>query len=639
MLIEIPSFNGMAPKVEARDLPLGYAQNADNADLDQRFLKPFYDVGDVKTLDNTDWRSIFPIESGGVTFWLCTTNESHFVNAPVYSSGGRVYWTDGVRGKETNYTLASNAGALTYGSPNSSYYLGMPKPSEALTATVRGTGDGTVSDSVVYIYTYVSSLGYEGEPSDPTSLVNVEGGQYIELGNFKTSVPANYNIVGIRIYRTSTGIAETDFQLVTEILTGASSDYITPAEIISNSDIWDDKDTGDNELTDADDLGEVITCVNYIEPPSALTGLLALPNGVVAAFRVREVYLSEPYVHYGFPDDYVLTTHFDIKAIGHYGTTIIVGTKGNPYKINGYDPQAVSQELLPDQQSCLFTRAMVSGETFVLYPSPDGLYKIGDDFKGNVTAAMFTKEQWRALLTTSTSYDKTIIAFLYDDKYYAFFEGTNEGFIIDFASKTQAYATFTLDSTYSVYGGYMDLEDDTLYLLIKIGTTYYIREWEGSSSFMHCTWKSKINVTPYTFFSCMKVNGDFSDDSSGTGTISTSGTAVTGVGTSFDTQLKAGYVIYDSSSKTYREIASVTDATHCVLVTAFTSNLTATAFKYNSSMVNLYLDDSLFFTRALNQTSPFRIPSGRGREWEIELKTEGKIYPPVKLAQAMDELL
>jgi hypothetical protein len=639
MLIKIPTFKGVVPRVPARSLPPEFAQSATNADLNQGLLKGFYGLSATKTLNTTAWRSIFPVKSG-TTFWACSEQEAHFINAPVYNSGERFYYTDGVRGMESNYALASNDGGSTYGDPNTTYYLGVPKPSAALTVTVQGAGDGTVVDSVSYIYTFITSWGYEGEPSDPTDVSDVEGGQYVELGNFEIPVPTGYNIVGIRIYRTSTGSDETDYQFVSEAMTGASDDYITPAEITNNGDIWDDKDAGDSELTDADDLGEVIACEDYIAPPSALSGLLALPNGVVAAYREKEVYLSEPYIHYGFPDDYVVRTNEDIKAIGHYGTTVVVGTEGRPYKINGYDPQSVSAERLPDKQSCLFSRAMVSGNSFVLYPSPDGLYKIGEDGNGLVTKGIFTKEQWKDLLTTSTAYDKTIIAFLYDGKYYAFFQGTDDGFIVDFDSEFQSYAEFSLGSTYSVYGGYLDEIDDALYLLVKVGSTYYIKKWEGdTASNLIYTWKSKVFVTSFEFFSCMKINGDFVSDSTGTGTISSSGTAVTGTGTSFTTELAAKNVIYEATLKEYREVLSVTDDTHCTLVSGFSSNVSGKAFKYNSAMINIYKDDSLFFTRGLNSTKAFRLPSGRGSEWEIEFKSDRKIYEEVKMAQAMSELI
>ena len=98
-------------------------------------------------------------------------------------------------------------------------------------------------------------------------------------------------------------------------------------------------------------------------------------------------------------------------------------------------------------------------------------------------------------------------------------------------------------------------------------------------------------------------------------------------------------MIYNATLKQYREVASVTDATHCTLSTAFTANITAAAFKYNSTMMNIYRDGSLFFTRGINTEKPFRIPSGRGREWEIEFKSDDKIYPKVKMAQSMEELL
>ena len=747
MIIEIPVFKGRSPITEARDLPIEYAQTTDNTDLSQGILKGFYKTSANATLNTTAWRSIFPVKSGATTFWCTSEQEAHFVNAPAYDAGSRFFYTDGVRGRESNYTLASNAGSNAYGAPNTSYYLGVPKPSAALTATLRGTSDTIVGDTVAYIYTFVTSWGYEGEPSDPTSVIDIDGGEYVELGNFETTVPTNYNIVGIRIYRTSTGSDETDYQFLGEVMTGGSSDYITPAEILLNGGVWNDTagaaaqgtitmtgvataeetfavgaqtftwkaargaagqvtiganaaaavtnivtaitadlttvraadSTGDTvlvtaavagtagnsivftesssnmavngsdvlgtttagvagDMTDASLLDEVITCDVYIEPPSALDGLIALPNGVVAAHRVREVYISEPFIHYGFPDDYMLLTHYDIKSIGHYGTTIVVGTEGNPYKINGYDPQALSMEKLPDPQSCLFTRAMVSGKGFVLYPSPDGLYMISDGGNTNATSRVFTKEQWKALLTTSTSYDKTIIAFLYDDKYYAFFQGTNDGFVIDFRSDNQFYATFSINSTYSVYGGYVDLESDTLYLLVKVGSTYYVREWEGGTAYMIYTWKSKVVVAKDSFFSCMKVNGDFAADSTGTGTITSTGTAVEGTGTSFTTELVAGGVIYSASLKKYREISSITDNDSLVLVSAFSSNVSGDSFKYNTALVNIYKDDSLFFVRALNATTAFRIPSGLGNEWEIEFKGDKKIYTHPQMAQSMDEL-
>lgn len=702
MLIELPIFKGEIPIVDPKQLPLEHAQVAINADLSQNTLKPFYEIGDAKTLNTTAWRSIFPVKHSGATFWLCSEKEISAINIPIQEGKGRICYTDGVKPKETDFPLASNDGAGTYGVPNTAYCLGFIKPDSTFVAEAKEATDkkkGDLIGSIAYVYTFVSDWGYESEPSDPTAIIDISEGQYVELKNFEIPVPTNYNIIGIRIYRTATGTLDTDFQLISKIMVGGESpDYITPAEITANGSVWDDKDIiGKDEIIEDANLNEVLASANYIQPPFDLEGLITLPNAVTVGYRGKEVYLSEPYIHYGYPVDYRVITDFDIKSIGWYGTTIVVGTEGYPYKVNGYDPQNVSIEKQPDKQACLFSRAMVSGPRFVLYPSPDGLYMISDEGNRNVTAGIFTKEQWRDdVLTNLIAYDKTIVAFLYDGKYYAFFEGTNDGFIIDFRSASQYYARFELDSDLSVYGGYVDLIDDTLYLLVKSGSTYYVKEWEGfnnleiirnitaetedkliteAGDYLITTgtsgitedtlvyqWKSRIFVTSHAFFSCMKIDGDFVTDVTGTGLIVSSGTTVTGTGTSFTTELEPGYVLYSIVLKEYREIASIESDTSLTLVVAFSSDVyepeyyedegglyykdelgvkyhveIPIAFRYNTTMLNIYKNDSLFFTRAINSTNPFRLPSGTGKDWEIEVKGVSKVVN-IKMAQSMSEL-
>ena len=104
--------------------------------------------------------------------------------------------------KESNWPLASNDGVETYGTPNTSYYLGPPKPEGTFVAAATladGKVKGDVLGSVSYVYTFITDWGYEGEPSDPTRVIDIYEGQYVELGNFEVPVPSNYNIVGIRI--------------------------------------------------------------------------------------------------------------------------------------------------------------------------------------------------------------------------------------------------------------------------------------------------------------------------------------------------------------------------------------------------------------------------------------------------------
>lgn len=65
-------------------------------------------------------------------------------------------------------------------------------------------------------------------------------------------------------------------------------------------------------------------------------------------------------------------------------------------------------------------------------------------------------------------------------------------------------------------------------------------------------------------------------DTALTGTANSTGTAVVGTGTAFDTELNVGDVIYDGSGE-YRSVASITDATNLVLNAGFTVDLSGSS--------------------------------------------------------------
>lgn len=72
---------------------------------------------------------------------------------------------------------------------------------------------------------------------------------------------------------------------------------------------------------------------------------------------------------------------------------------------------------------------------------------------------------------------------------------------------------------------------------------------------------------------------------SGTGTVSTSGTAVTGVGTSFTTQLAVNVTIIINSQA--RIITVITDNTHLTLDVALSGNVSGQTFQYPIQMTNI----------------------------------------------------
>lgn len=70
----------------------------------------------------------------------------------------------------------------------------------------------------------------------------------------------------------------------------------------------------------------------------------------------------------------------------------------------------------------------------------------------------------------------------------------------------------------------------------------------------------------------------------GTGTVSSSGTAVTGSGTLFTTQLVVGGVIIVGGEA--RVITVITDATHLTLDRSFSSAASGASFQYDTQWTN-----------------------------------------------------
>lgn len=261
------------------------------------------------------------------------------------------------------------------------------------------------------------------------------------------------------------------------------------------------------------DTSEVISAEDYDEAPAGLQGLIDLSNGCYAAFKNNRVYVSEPYLPDAWP--YTIDVTDTIVAIGRYGTTLVVATNSTPYRVEVYDPAAMTKQVISQNQKCLFKRGMISGERFCIYPSPDGLFYIGEDGERIVTEGIFTKEQWYYLLTQgglggSTPYNKAITAFYYAEKYYAFFEGAGNGFIIDFAQGSlQNYTEFDLNvAGYQTSGnmlfwcGRIDGASDLrLALQSPTGGSMYLGTWNSASSMeskkLAFTWKSK----PFVFAS------------------------------------------------------------------------------------------------------------------------------------------
>lgn len=462
-LIALKDFSGQAPRVNPRQLPANMAQKAINTKL-WSTLEPFRDVAAVvmptKTGANT---SIYRLGQGlaETQFWLTWATDVNVVRGQIAGdTTERTYYTgDGVP-KVTDAAL-STAGGTNY--PVTAYNLGLPKPATSPTLVVSGAGAG-LPESRIYVYTYVSAWGEESQPCLASAAVDVLVGQTVTLSAISAAPTGAYNVATKRIYRSNTGTFGTQFQFVAEIPVAT----VTYADAIAGT-----------------ALGEVLATSAWAMPPANLSGLIELPNGVMAGFAVNEVCFCDPYHPYAWPIAYRQSTAFPIVAIGQYGGVVIVATTGNPYMLTGADPSSMSMTKLELQQACVSKRSMVSISSGVAYASPDGLVFATGGGAQLATKEYFTRDEWQALAPASMH------GYLLDGRYFGFYNtGTvSGGFIFDPANPKDG---LVMVDTYAT-AGYVDPVLDALYL--KIGAN--IVRWDSHATAMKTmTWKSKVFVAP-----------------------------------------------------------------------------------------------------------------------------------------------
>ena len=177
MLISVPEFKGIRPKIASDLLPGNYAQTALNAKLTNGQLRPWDQQLEVYAPVNTGTiRSIYYFED---TYWFEWEADVDLVLGPVSGdTTGRFYYTGHGIPKKSNRDLATTgAGAL----PISFYPMGMPAPWVAGTSvltTDQGVGDPRAMN---YVWTLISSWGEESAPSPASTTLVAKNGDKITL--------------------------------------------------------------------------------------------------------------------------------------------------------------------------------------------------------------------------------------------------------------------------------------------------------------------------------------------------------------------------------------------------------------------------------------------------------------------------
>ena len=490
--IKLEQFSGIAPRIGPTELAPNQAQTASNVKLQSGEIRPWRKPVESYTLGQSGVKTIYQLEktTTGDKVWLEWTTEVDVVPSPVVDTTDfRIYYTDGVGPKKTNWNLATTTDTGTKPFPDNYYQMGVPNPTTAPTLAKVG-GSGTVHENRAYVYTYISTFGSvleESGPSPAASISTIEPDATVTVSAFATAptTAAKYNITAIRIYRAVTGTTS-----VTYLYVGTVS--VNPATGAASGSFSDN--------IAAANLGTSLPSLYYLPPPATLKGLIAMPNGIVAGFVDNQVWFCEPYLPHAWPSGYMMTVGYPIVGMGVYGQTLVVCTTYSTYLISGSVPGAMTQEKLSIFEPCVSKKSIASDQYGVVYASPNGIVSISPGNADVVTRALFTRDEWQTYLPT------TMVGAIYQNMYIAFYESGNTKAALVLTRgdspplvtlDTPAVAIFLERTTANVYT--VNGTDNKIYQLDADTVNNLFFEWKSK----------KFVMTEPTNFAAIKLQADW----------------------------------------------------------------------------------------------------------------------------------
>lgn len=498
--LKFDKFGGQIPALDDQLLPMENAAYTENAFLQAGTLEPLSADVDIHTLVDPLARYAFrvPFNSPSVdnirdSYWLEFADpNTTVVRSPVtdQADGGRFYWANssGPPGYTTKARLAANAAVPGSAPP---FVLGIPRPDVAPGVTV--TGGAIPTGTRAYVYTWVSSLGEEGQPSPPTLATgNLDGTWHVTVTAPTVADTSNRDLTKTRIYRTEVAPdGAVGFFFVDEIpIATLTYDDTKSSDIVANS--------------------EVLKSEDWSAPPEDLKGLVSMPNGMIAGWRYNELWFCEPYRPHAWPAKYVLTYEYTIVGLGTIDQNVMVLTEGQPYVATGIHPELMASRQVQPVEPCTAQGSIVSTPKGVLYTSNNGLILIGPGGGQNLTFDIIRKDDWLKLINLAT-----IHATYFMNGYYVYsgaadgvfqedtfqmdafqeedFEGTENGFHISLGDARLGLMTLTCGSpTFNVMLDQWTGET----LVLRNAKVYHVdrRTYTPRQSYL---WRSKVVQLDY----------------------------------------------------------------------------------------------------------------------------------------------
>ena len=266
------------------------------------------------------------------------------------------------------------------------YRLGLPNgPSTFNVDPAGGTGNNITR---VYAATWYSSFGEESLIGTTLSVAGKENGTWT-VQSYPSSPPSSPGpnaIKAIRFYRATQ--AGGQFRFVRQVDLPPDPDYVSSF---------------------VDNVSEASLALRFgpptdtFAPPEMLRGLVVHPNGFLAAFSGRDIYMSVPYLPYAWPPNNVVRVQHDIVALKVIGDAIAVLTTGSPVLLVGSSPETITAVQFDAYYPCVSARSAVVYNSMVVYASYDGLVAFGYNGADLISTSWVTPEQWAESWALSAS--------------------------------------------------------------------------------------------------------------------------------------------------------------------------------------------------------------------------------------------
>jgi hypothetical protein len=329
-------------------------------------------------------------------------------------------------------------------------------------AYIRAIGGSTLIEERLYGATYVNIFGEESAMS-PLAEVAVKEGYQAKVTAAGLLATPYAPIAKIRIYRSATGSNSTEMLFAAELDNASSVEFA--------------------DAMTAASLGEPFSTVGFLPPEEGLRGLVALPNGILCAFKNNEVHFCQPYLPYAWRIEDIMTTSDTVVGSCAAEGGLYLTTRTNPYFISGITPDAMSQIKMTSIQAGVSKGSICNIGPVVAWASNDGIVTASGGVASlDFSFRFFMRNDWRKrygdrlhLMRFNT----------HDGHLVCWFEDGTPGFLLRY---DEAEPSMTKLSR-GVYAACVHPKSDELYLCLNSSDIYAFKHYNAARK--KFSWASK----------------------------------------------------------------------------------------------------------------------------------------------------